>query len=407
MDGIVDRLMQLDGADGASLSTIDGEHAYFAVCAGRRRALLEGSTLPLDRDARQRVPARRRGDGAARDDRRPRSRRCLTPGAGTIVLAPIEYDGAIRGILGVRSADGRRVRRARGRDAIALLARGAAVALRNAELVERLATSERRYRELHAQAADAMLVCDIDGSLLDANDAAAALLWYSGEELARHARATLSSSDELERASVRLHGAARAARAARRAPIPPQGRRGARGRVLGRLLDDGRVHTSLRDVTQRKRNEERLRVEPRAPARDRADAAGDLRARARPGRGHARRSSSARSASPGADGASVQWFEGDDSVYRHGSGTGRAVRRPAPRPAREPRGRRRADRRDRLLARHARRDPRVDSEACRTRRRALADLRAAVPRRRDRAACSSVMAPSRTPSTSSPSRRRA
>jgi hypothetical protein len=47
MQGIVDRLMELPGADGACLTTIDAEYAYFRVASGEDAALL-GKTLPLD-----------------------------------------------------------------------------------------------------------------------------------------------------------------------------------------------------------------------------------------------------------------------------------------------------------------------------------------------------------------------
>ena len=87
----------------------------------------------------------------------------LTENTGAILLAPIVYDGATRGILGVRSRlldafGGLEVETTR------LLAQSAAIALRNAGLVERLAASEKQYRDLHAQAADATLVYDIDGT---------------------------------------------------------------------------------------------------------------------------------------------------------------------------------------------------------------------------------------------------
>ena len=104
MAGIVTRLMEFDGADGASLSTIDDE-SRTSRCAKGADAELRGKTLPLDRDARRRVPQATGRHGAPRGDRGRRSRAALTPGAGAIVLAPIEYDDAIRGILGVRSAD--------------------------------------------------------------------------------------------------------------------------------------------------------------------------------------------------------------------------------------------------------------------------------------------------------------
>jgi two-component system, cell cycle sensor histidine kinase and response regulator CckA len=317
MAGIVERLMELDGADGASLSTVDGEFAHFVVCAGEDDAL-EGQTLPLD--ATLGVQCVGTGDvQVLRATTGPDVSRCLTPGAGAIVLAPIDYDGSTRGVLGVRSADAGAFTES-DVEAIRLLARGASVALRNAELVERLAESERRYRSLHAQAADATLVSDLDGNLLDANAAAAALLWYTVDELRTMHASALFEADELEampprQQELRERRELRSERRFRR-------KDGAQLDVeySSRILDDGRVHTSLRDVTQRKRNEDRLRqslgrlhaivqtqqeisaleLDPEAVTSTIVERAQRL---------------------AGADGAAVQWFDGPDSVVQHGSGT--------------------------------------------------------------------------------------
>jgi two-component system cell cycle sensor histidine kinase/response regulator CckA len=316
MAGIVDSLMKLDDVDGASLSTVEGEDAYFAVCGGVDKTL-EGNTFPLTETLGN--ECLRRGEVTVlRATTGPEVARCMTPGAGSIVLAPIEYDGAIRGILGVRSTD---------TDAfeehevsvIDQLTRGAAIALRNAELVERLAESERRYRELHAQGADATLVADFDGNLTDANDAATALLWYTVDELRELNVASLladpPNGETAERQELLERREVRSERAFRRKD----------GTVLeleysSRLLDDGRVHTSLRDVSRRKRNEERLRS-----SLDRLHAIVQTQ-----------QDISALELDPdavtativertrrlaGADGVTVQWFEGGDSVVRHASGT--------------------------------------------------------------------------------------
>ncbi len=103
MQGIVDRLMELPGADGASLSTVDDDNAYFRVTAGADVAL-QGTTLPIDRTLGVEC-LRRGGVTVLRASEGPEVQRCLTPGAGAIVLAPIDYDGATRGILGLRSPD--------------------------------------------------------------------------------------------------------------------------------------------------------------------------------------------------------------------------------------------------------------------------------------------------------------
>jgi GAF domain-containing protein len=143
MRGIVTRLMEFDGADGASLSTIDDEFAYFKVCEGAD-VQLQDQTLPLVATLGNECVLR--GDIAVlRATTGPEVARCLTPGAGAIILAPIGYDGAIRGILGVRSTD---VAAFDDNDVetLRVLARAASIALRNAELVEELRESEARFR---------------------------------------------------------------------------------------------------------------------------------------------------------------------------------------------------------------------------------------------------------------------
>jgi two-component system cell cycle sensor histidine kinase/response regulator CckA len=311
MEGIVDALLELPHADGASLSTLEDGIAHFTVARGAD-APLQDKTLPLTSTlavecaATGEVQVLRAATGSDLTV-------SLTEDTGAIMLAPIVYDGATRGILGVRSqlpdAFG-------GPDAetIRLLARSAAVALRNAEVVERLAASERAYRELHAQAADAILVGDLDGNLTDANAAAAALLGYTVDELgAMHSSALLDRDAQAE-AELRAHHELRSEQRFRRKD----------GELIdveysSRVLDDGRVHTTLRDVTQRKHEEELLRTR-----------VGQLRAIV-----ETQQEISALELDPvavtrtiveraqklaGADGASVQWFEGGESVVHVGSG---------------------------------------------------------------------------------------
>src|SRR6185437_9485335 len=103
-------------------------------------------------------------------------------GGGSIVLAPLVHGDRTLGVLSVHA----REQATFGPEAAAamgLMARSAAVALRNAELVARLASSERASRALVEQSADAMLVLDADGVVLAGNHAAAGLLGYSVDEL--------------------------------------------------------------------------------------------------------------------------------------------------------------------------------------------------------------------------------
>ncbi|HEY5294397.1 MAG TPA: PAS domain S-box protein [Gaiellaceae bacterium] len=148
MQGIVDGLMELPGADGACLSTIEGATAHFTVTAGEDRAL-QDVKMPLA-DTLGPYMLERGDVTVLRATAGPEVARCLTPGAGAIVLAPLDYDGATRGILGVRSADPTAFQE-NAVEAAGMLARSASIALRNAELVERLGESERHYRDLHAQ----------------------------------------------------------------------------------------------------------------------------------------------------------------------------------------------------------------------------------------------------------------
>ena len=317
MAGIVARLMEFDGADGASLSTIDDKYAYFKVCEGADFEL-QGKTIPLVDTLGNECLIR--GETAVlRATTGLEVTRCLTPGAGAIILAPIEYDGAIQGVLGVRSADVNAFDDDEV-ETLRLLARAASIALRNAELVEHLAQSERQYRELHAQAADPILVSDSDGKLIDANAAATALLWYSIEELrGMHARDLLdpASLDEQPARRRQLLDSGEL-----RGELTYRRRDGIAIEIefSSRVLDDGRVHSTLRDISQRKRNEERLR-----------STLGQLHAIVQ-----TQQEISALELDPeaitaaiveraqhlaGADGATVQWFEeGAESVLRHAAG---------------------------------------------------------------------------------------
>src|SRR3954454_16760578 len=360
MAGFVERLMGPRGARGAAPSTVRGGRAFFVVCAGTDAALagrefaledtLGGQCVDTDE-----IVVLRATTG-------PDVTRCLTPGASAILLAPIEYDGRTRGVLRVRSTRADAFTDAEV-EAVRLLTRGAAVAIRNAEVVERLAESERRYRELYAQAADATLVNDLDGNLLDANAAASAMLWYSIDELrAMHVNDLFAP----EEAGVTPLGKGdlsgnREIRSERRFQRKD-------GTILdleysSRVLDDGRVHTSLRDVTQRKRNEDRLRQSL--------------------GRMHAivqtQQEISALELDPdavtstiveraqlltGGDGAAVQWLHGTDSVFHHASGT--AARHIGLRLdlATSLAGVA-AARREAVYAPDTESDPRVDAQACR------------------------------------------
>ena len=313
MHGIVEHLLRLDGADGASLSTVENGYAYFKVSLGadtplQGRIIALGDTLGGRCVQTGELEVLRAGDGGVLDE-------SLTGGAAVIVLAPVFYDGATRGILGVRS-DRRDAFTQADILTVDMLARSAAIALRNAELVERVERSEREYRRLHDQAADAILVTDAEGRLLDANEEAAALLGYGVGELRSMHAADLTSPGETATwlGELKRTGAVRDER--------PFTRKDGSVLILEystRILDDGRTHTTLRDVTERRAHEAQLEsslVRTRAIIetqrgisrleldQDAVTAAIVERAQRL----------------TGADGATVAFADGDDLVWRYASG---------------------------------------------------------------------------------------
>ncbi|HEV2591606.1 MAG TPA: PAS domain S-box protein [Gaiellaceae bacterium] len=252
MHGIVEYLMRLEGADGASLSAVENGYAYFKVSLGADTPL-QGRIIPLGETLGGRtvqtgeLAVLRAGEGSTLDE-------SLTAGAGVIVLVPVFYDGATRGILGVRS---HRPDAFTENDILTadMLARSAAIALRNAELVERVERSEREYRRLHDQAADAILVTDAEGHLLDANEEAAALLGYSvGELRSMHAADLATAAEAAEWLDVvQTRGIVRDER-----PLKRKDGTAVLIEYSTRTLDDGRTHTTLRDVTERRAHQTRL-----------------------------------------------------------------------------------------------------------------------------------------------------
>ena len=107
----------------------------------------------------------------------------------TQLIAPMVFKGRIRGVICVAM---RRPRQFPLDDIELLTAVGSqiATAIENARLyerehlaVERLAISERRYRQLFEQASDAIWVHDLGGNITAANEAAGKLFGYGTEEL--------------------------------------------------------------------------------------------------------------------------------------------------------------------------------------------------------------------------------
>ncbi len=315
MRGIVEQLMLLPHADGASISTVDDGFAYFRVCAGEDLPL-QGRTFRLEETL---GAACIDGELAVlRKTTGPEVDRCLTPGAASIALAPLEWDGEVRGVLGVRSSSLAAFDEA-GVEEVRMLTAGASIALRNAELIAKLGTSERSYRELHDRAADAILVFDSNNVIVDANDAAATLLLRPLAELRGLHAQELFTSVELAAAPLQTEELMRTGELRSERPFLRKDGTEIMVEYSCRVLDGGRVHTSLRDVTQRRRNEDRLRT---SLGRLHAIVQTQQQIAALELDHDALTSTIVLRAQRlcGADGAAVQWFEGHESVYHHASG---------------------------------------------------------------------------------------
>ena len=247
-----------------------------------------------------------------------------------------------------------------------------------------LAASERNYRELHDQAADAMIVFDRANVILDANEAAAALLGRPVDELRGDARRPSSfATAELAAEPLRTEELFARRRAPLRASVPAQGRRGDHGRVLvprprrtaacTRRCATSRCASATRSAcarasaacTRSSQTQQQIAALELDP--DAVTSTIVLRAQRL----------------CGADGAAVQWFEGHESVFHYASGIA------------APHVGLRLDRSTSLagvaaLSGEAVYSPDTENDhtrrprGLRQARRSLADLRAAPPRRQGR-----------------------
>jgi PAS domain S-box-containing protein len=128
---------------------------------------------------------------------------------------------------------------------------------RNRRLVE----SEGRYRTLMEQASDAIFVADPKGRLTEVNAHAIELLGYTRDELLqRHAMDIMSIEDVSQ---LPLHMADLKAGKTILVERPVRRKDGTflTGDVSAKILEDGRLMTSIRDVTERKQLREAQKLE--------------------------------------------------------------------------------------------------------------------------------------------------
>ena len=125
-----------------------------------------------------------------------------------------------------------------------------------ARITEALEMSESRFRTLANQATDGIFVSDGDGRYLAVNDAACDMLGYTREELLQMSIRDLIDAAEVARLPAEI------ARLSHREAVRSEWRfrrndgTTFEGEVNARQLPDSRLLAVLRDVTERKRNED-------------------------------------------------------------------------------------------------------------------------------------------------------
>lgn len=123
------------------------------------------------------------------------------------------------------------------------------------QVLEQLRLSEARFRTLAEQATDGIFVSDAQGRYVDVNDAGCAMLGYSREELLALSIVDVVAPWELERVPRET---GRLGDAPLRSEWCFRRRDGTTfdGEVNGRQLSDGRLLGVVRDITERKRQQE-------------------------------------------------------------------------------------------------------------------------------------------------------
>lgn len=128
---------------------------------------------------------------------------------------------------------------------------------RNRRLVE----SEGRYRTLMEQASDAIFVADVKGRLMDVNEHATELLGYTREELIQRHAMDLMSIEDVAQLPLRFQELKAGNTILVERPVRRKDGTFLTGDISAKLLEDGRIMTSIRDVSERKQLREAQKAE--------------------------------------------------------------------------------------------------------------------------------------------------
>jgi PAS domain S-box-containing protein len=122
-----------------------------------------------------------------------------------------------------------------------------------------LQKNEERYRLLVEQTLDGIFVGDATGRCLDVNTAGCQMLGYSREELLELTVADVIAEEDVKRISSEITRLANGQVISSEWRVRRKNGSFFIGEVLGRQLPDGRVQAILRDITGRKKAEEKLK----------------------------------------------------------------------------------------------------------------------------------------------------
>jgi PAS domain S-box-containing protein len=128
---------------------------------------------------------------------------------------------------------------------------------RNRRLVE----SEGRYRTLMEQASDAIFVADAKGRLTDVNEHATELLGYTRDELLQLHAMDLMSIEDVAQLPLHMRDLKAGKTILVERPVRRKDGTFLTGDVSAKILDDGRLMTSIRDVSERKQLREAQKLE--------------------------------------------------------------------------------------------------------------------------------------------------
>ncbi len=124
---------------------------------------------------------------------------------------------------------------------------------------EVLRLSEHNYRELIEQASDGIFIADLRGNYLIVNQSACALLGYSKEELLSMNIADLISQEELQRAPLRLDELRQGKAIISERALKRKNGTTIQTEISAKMLSDGRLQANVRDITERKQAEQKLK----------------------------------------------------------------------------------------------------------------------------------------------------